>query len=188
MARAKVILVDADVISHFIATDHIYELNEILSPHQLYIVDNVYKEVTYHPSDKVRKNKVDEWLENSKACRISFPKLNLIKRRKTLASFKAKVSSLQKCKLIGLRIGIKTWTELIFFLNVEVYFFQPLLYIKARTAFANPWEVTMADDFGIGIVKAEALQEFYHAALLGFGSSIGRIAVGIQAALVTDSY
>lgn len=28
MARAKVILVDADVISHFIATDHIYELNE----------------------------------------------------------------------------------------------------------------------------------------------------------------
>lgn len=50
MARAKVILVDADVISHFIATDHIYELNEILSPHQLYIVDNVYKEVTYHPS------------------------------------------------------------------------------------------------------------------------------------------
>ena len=46
MARAKVILVDADVISHFIATDHIYELNEILSPHQLYIVDNVYKEAT----------------------------------------------------------------------------------------------------------------------------------------------
>ena len=83
MARAKVILVDADVISHFIATDHIYELNEILSPHQLYIVDNVYKEVTYHPSDKVRKNKVDEWLENSKACRISFPKLN----RKIMAEF-----------------------------------------------------------------------------------------------------
>ena len=46
----------------------------------------------------------------------------------------------------------------------------------------------MADNFGIGIVEAEALQEFYHAALLGFGSSIGRIAVGIQAALVTDSY
>lgn len=83
MARAKVILVDADVISHFIATDHIYELNEILSPHQLYIVDNVYKEATYHPSDKERKNKVDEWLENSKACRISFPKLN----RKIMAEF-----------------------------------------------------------------------------------------------------
>lgn len=83
---------------------------------------------------------------------------------------------------------MKTWTELIFFLNVEVYFFQPLLYIKAWAAFANPWEVTMADDFGIGIVKAEALQKLYHAALLGFGSGIGGIAVGIQAALVTDSY
>lgn len=141
MARAKVILVDADVISHFIATDHIYELNEILSPHQLYIVDNVYKEATYHPSDKERKNKVDEWLENSKACRISFPKLNRkimaeffkLKRDnkllgdgecacmamarfgqgKTLASFKAKVSSLQKCKLIGLRIGMETGAELL---------------------------------------------------------------------------
>lgn len=83
MARAKVILVDADVISHFIATDHIYELNEILSPHQLYIVDNVYKEATYHPSDKERKNKVDEWLKKSKACRIGFPKLN----RKIMAEF-----------------------------------------------------------------------------------------------------
>ena len=83
MARAKVILVDADVVSHFIATDHIYELNEILSPHQLYIVDNVYKEATYHPSDKERKNKVDEWLKKSKACRISFPKLN----RKIMAEF-----------------------------------------------------------------------------------------------------
>lgn len=72
MARAKVILVDADVISHFIATDHIYELNEILSPHQLYIVDNVYKEATYHPSDKVRKNKVDEWLKNTRLAELVF--------------------------------------------------------------------------------------------------------------------
>ena len=28
-------------------------------------------------------------------------------------SFKAKVSSLQKCKLIGLRIGMETWTEIL---------------------------------------------------------------------------
>ena len=46
----------------------------------------------------------------------------------------------------------------------------------------------MADDFGIGIVEAEALQKLYHRALLGFGSGIGGIAVGIQAALVADSY
>ncbi len=76
MARAKVILVDADVISHFIATGHIYELNEILSPHQLYVVENVYQEATYHPYDKTRKAKVDEWLSKSKACKIPFPKLN----------------------------------------------------------------------------------------------------------------
>ena len=46
----------------------------------------------------------------------------------------------------------------------------------------------MADDFGFWIVQAEAFQKLYHRALLGFGSGIGRIAVGIQTALVTDSY
>lgn len=44
-------------------------------------------------------------------------------------------------------------------LNVEVYFFQPLLYIKAWAGFSDPGKVTMADDFGIGIVEAEALQK-----------------------------
>ena len=38
---------------------------------------------------------------------------------------------------------------------MEVYFFQPLLYIKAGTALSDPEEVTVADDFGIGIVEAE---------------------------------
>ena len=71
---------------------------------------------------------------------------------------------------------------------MEVYFFQPLLDIKAGTALSDPWEVSVADDVGIWIVCAEALQKLCHAALLGFGSGIGRIAVGIQAALVTDSY
>ena len=60
MARAKVILVDADVIAHFIATGHIMELNGILSPHQLYVVENVYREATRHPGDANRKQKVDE--------------------------------------------------------------------------------------------------------------------------------
>ena len=72
-------------------------------------------------------------------------------------------------------------------LNVEVNFFQPLLYIKAGTGFSDPWEVTVADDFGFWIVEAEALQKLYHAALLGFGSRIGGSAVGIQTALVTDA-
>ena len=71
---------------------------------------------------------------------------------------------------------------------MKVDFLQPLLDIKVGTALSDPWEVSVADDFGIGIVEAEALQKLYHRALLGFGSGIGGIAVGIQAALVTDSY
>lgn len=76
MARAKVILVDADVISHFVATGHIFELNDILSPHYLYVVDNVYKEASYHPFDKNRKGEVDNWLTKSNAQRIKFPHQN----------------------------------------------------------------------------------------------------------------
>ena len=63
-----------------------------------------------------------------------------------------------------------------------------MLYIKAGTGFSDPWEVSVADDFGFWIVEAEALQKLYHRALLGFGSGIGGIAVGIQAAFVADSY
>ena len=73
-------------------------------------------------------------------------------------------------------------------LEMEVDFFQPLLDIKARTGFSDPWEVSMADDFGFWIVEAEALLKLYHRTFLGFCSGIGRIAVGIQAALVADSY
>lgn len=76
MARVKVILVDADVISHFIVTEHISELNHILEPHQLYVVENVYREATRHPSDINRKKKVDEWIANSKTCMIKFPSRN----------------------------------------------------------------------------------------------------------------
>lgn len=87
MARAKVILVDADVISHFIATGHIFDLNKILSPHHLLIVDKVYKEASYHPSDDKRKADVDEWLAKSKAEKINFPSAN---RNIVLEFFKMK--------------------------------------------------------------------------------------------------
>ena len=42
----------------------------------------------------------------------------------------------------------------------------------------------MTDDFGIGIVEAEAFQKLYHRVFLGFGSGIGRVAVCIQTALI----
>ena len=71
---------------------------------------------------------------------------------------------------------------------MEVYLFQPLLDIKAGTALFDPGEVSMTDNLGFGIVGAETLQKFYHATLLGFGPGVGRVAAGIQAALVTDAY
>ena len=63
MARNKVILVDADVLSHFIVTGNIDDLTKILSPHTIYIVENVYQEAIYHPTDSNRKNTVDSWME-----------------------------------------------------------------------------------------------------------------------------
>ena len=73
------------------------------------------------------------------------------------------------------------------FLNVEVDLFQPLLYIKAWAGFSNPWEVTMADDLGFWVVCTKTLQKLYHATILGFRASVGWSAVGIDAALVTDT-
>ena len=73
-------------------------------------------------------------------------------------------------------------------LNVEVDLFQPCLNIKARTTFANPGEVTVTDDLGFGIVYGKALQKLYHTAVLGFCSSVGRIAFLIETALVTYAY
>lgn len=71
---------------------------------------------------------------------------------------------------------------------MEVDRFQPILDIETRTGLLDPWKVTMTDDFGIRIVKAEALQKFYHTTLLGFCTGIGGSAGGIQTALVTYSY
>lgn len=76
MAKNKVIFVDADVISHFIATGHIDTLTMILAPHAVYVVDYVYKEATWHPTDPQRKEKVDAWMTNCKVTLIGFPYMN----------------------------------------------------------------------------------------------------------------
>ena len=76
MGRNKVILVDADVISHFMATGYIDRLTEILQPHAVMIVENVYKEASYHPTEPDRKRKVDKWMEHCKVCKIAFPYAN----------------------------------------------------------------------------------------------------------------
>ena len=45
----------------------------------------------------------------------------------------------------------------------------------------------MTEDGGIGIVEAEALEEFFHRYLLGEGTGVGWFAVGIESALIADA-
>ena len=72
-------------------------------------------------------------------------------------------------------------------LDAEFDVFEPLLGVEARTLLANAGEVTMAEDGGIGIVEAEAMEEFLHRHLLSEGTSVGRFAVGIESALIADA-
>lgn len=76
MARKKVILVDADVISHFMATGKIDTLPQILTPHTLYIVEQVYKEASYHPFFENRKEELDNWMNRYHIQKLPFPKTN----------------------------------------------------------------------------------------------------------------
>lgn len=55
---SKVILLDADVISHFIVGNGLLYLSKILSPHRLFILDIVYNEVSRLPSRKKVLDKV----------------------------------------------------------------------------------------------------------------------------------
>ena len=45
----KIILLDCDVISHFIASNALNDLPQILAPHQCVVLDNVYSEVAARP-------------------------------------------------------------------------------------------------------------------------------------------
>ena len=45
----------------------------------------------------------------------------------------------------------------------------------------------MTEDGGIGVVEAEALEEFFHRYLLGEGTGVGLLAVGIESALIADA-
>ena len=70
---------------------------------------------------------------------------------------------------------------------MEVDGFEPFLYVEAGTALAHPGQVAVADDLGIGIVCAEALQQLCHASLLGRSAGVGGMAVAVEAALVADA-
>ncbi len=64
---AKIILVDADVISHFISCGELLLLHKILEPHTIVIPDIVYKEITRIPS---RKNTLDNVINLTKKITI----------------------------------------------------------------------------------------------------------------------
>lgn len=76
MSKYKVILVDADVLSHFIAANKIYDLPKILSPHKLMIVEQVYKEASYSPIFDDRQAELDRWMQECSIPKVSFPYLN----------------------------------------------------------------------------------------------------------------
>ena len=71
-------------------------------------------------------------------------------------------------------------------LNMEFDVFEPFLGVEARAFLAHAREVTMAEDFCIRVVEAEALEEFLHRYLLCEGTGVGRFAIGIESALIAD--
>jgi len=74
-SNVKIILVDADVISHFIACSEIIYLPKILDPHKIVVLDNVYAEVARISS---RKTILDNLLATVKnICKQPFPISNL---------------------------------------------------------------------------------------------------------------
>ena len=70
---------------------------------------------------------------------------------------------------------------------MEVDVFEPFLGVEAWALLANAGEVTMTEDGGIGIVEAERVEEFLHRYLLGEGTGVGLLAVGIESALIADA-
>ena len=72
-------------------------------------------------------------------------------------------------------------------LDREFDVFEPFLGIEARAFLAHAREVTMAEDLGVRIVGAEALEEFLQRDVLCLGTSVGRFAVGIKSALIADA-
>ena len=71
-------------------------------------------------------------------------------------------------------------------LNMEFDVFEPFLCVEARAFLAHAREVTMAEDFCIRVVEAEAAEEFLHRYLLCEGTGVGWFAVGIESALIAD--
>ncbi len=73
MTETNGILLDADIISHFIAASRQSLLREVFNGHYLMLVDQVYAESVHCPWDSSRKGIVDRWIEECGIIRIAFP-------------------------------------------------------------------------------------------------------------------
>lgn len=73
--NVKIVLLDADVISHFIACGELLYLHKILEPYPLKILDNVYKEISRIHSRKSILDKVIHSANNISV--IPFPIKNI---------------------------------------------------------------------------------------------------------------
>ena len=60
--------------------------------------------------------------------------------------------------------------------------------IEAGTGLADPGEVTMTKDLGIGVVGLQGAKKRDEGLLLGRGAGVGRLAIGIEASLITNAY
>ena len=60
--------------------------------------------------------------------------------------------------------------------------------IEAGTGLANPGEVTMTKDLGIRVVGLQGAKKRDEGLLLGRGAGVGRLAIGIEASLITNTY
>ncbi len=58
---------------------------------------------------------------------------------------------------------------------------------KTRAGLDDVGEFAVTDDTGIGIFLAKVLQQFIHRLLLGLSAGVGRMAFGIETALVADA-
>lgn len=71
---------------------------------------------------------------------------------------------------------------------MEVDVFEPVSNIEARTVLSDIRQVAVPQDLGIGIIYAQAMQQFLHRHLLGQGTGVGGMAVRVESALIADTY
>ena len=71
---------------------------------------------------------------------------------------------------------------------MEVDVFEPVSNIEARTVLSDIRQVAMPQDLGIGIIHAQAMQQFLHRHFLCQGTGVGGMAVRVESALIADTY